>query len=380
MFKQADKLASPSIKKQSGFTLTELLVTIAIAGVIVSALMGLVVELIGTEQRESSRTETQRSMQLALNYIAADLRQAVHIYNADPHPVVGTASQPSYINFLPEEFTDANLDYRPVLAFWKPRPIDVETVSNEGALPDFDQCRTTFNGNSDEQQRLSRECENLWKQRRAYSLVVYLQVLKDTANPNDKWNGESRIARYELFKFDNLKDTDEVGVFERSNGFVDPAELGSNSFTSWPYSDTTNCQATNESCVEGLQGTGRPQLGDAPPQVLVDFVDHPDSVRVNTDGTASEPAGCENVGVNAADYVRLPEAASAKTSSSFFVCLRDNNGAVGTAQDVVVYLRGNARGRGGNNSDAFLPTLQTRVTMRGIIDKDLSTTPTAPSP
>jgi len=354
---------SAAPKKQGGFTLTELLVVIAIAGVIVSALMGLVVELIGTEQRESSRTETQRSMQLALNYITSELEQAIYIYDADPHPVVG-ASQPSYMSFLPEKFEDE--DYRPVVAFWMPRAIDVAEASDEGGLPEFDQCRTEFSGDSDQEQRLRRECQNIWKQRRAYSLVVYFQVPKDTANANDRWDGESRIVRYELPKFRSLTASNAADVFDRHQGFVDPAELGSNSFAAWPYSGDTNCQA--ESCVDGLPGAGgRPDLGATSPkaQVLVDFVDDPDSTRADSDGTASEPTTCN------AGYDRIPAADSGKPSSSFFVCLQDNGGRFGEPQDVVVYLRGNAKGRGGNRSDAFLPTLQTRIAMRGVIDKDV---------
>ena len=360
---RARKPTVSSRNSTAGFTLTELLVVVAIAGVIVSALMALVVELIGTEQRESVRTETQRSMQLALNYIAADLKQAVYIYGDEANPQDIT-SVPSYMKYLPDEYDDE--DFRPVLAFWKPRSIDLENlVANGSGLPAYDDCATTFDDNDDATEvRLRRECQSIWKQRRAYSLVVYFQVPKGVRNADGKWKGESRIARYELFKYNNLTDANAADVFDRTPGFVDPAELGSDAFQSWPWSGTEDCQA--DSCVEDLADPGAPLYG-AGPAVLVDFVDDPGAAR------ASEPTTCENLGATAGDYKRVPsaDAGYAKVSNSFFVCLRDTSGVLGEAQDVIVYLRGNAKGRGGANSDAFLPTMQTRVTMRGIIDKNV---------
>jgi prepilin-type N-terminal cleavage/methylation domain-containing protein len=99
--RQAAILASMR-NAEGGFTLTELLVVVIISSIIVSALLGLVVQLTGTEQRESVRTETQREMQMALNYIASDLRQAVYIYEGEAHPQ-NAASDPSYIAYLPAD-------------------------------------------------------------------------------------------------------------------------------------------------------------------------------------------------------------------------------------------------------------------------------------
>ena len=71
-----------------GFTLIELLVALLIGGIISSALLYGVVELLQTNQRESSRAETQREMQLALDYISSELREAVFVY--DGGCLVGT--------------------------------------------------------------------------------------------------------------------------------------------------------------------------------------------------------------------------------------------------------------------------------------------------
>ncbi|NJO66710.1 MAG: type II secretion system protein, partial [Leptolyngbyaceae cyanobacterium RM1_405_57] len=92
-------------RKSSGFTLIELLVVIVIAGGIISGLMYLVVELLGVDQRESSRTETQREMQLAMDYIASELREAVYVYDGRCFAGISTANPPTncpaLINYLP---------------------------------------------------------------------------------------------------------------------------------------------------------------------------------------------------------------------------------------------------------------------------------------
>ncbi len=387
--RKADVLAA--MTSTEGFTLTELLVVVIISSIIVSALLGLVVQLVGTEQRESVRTETQREMQLALNYIASDLRQAVYIYEGTPHPEE-PASVPSYIDFLPNALQGAN--YRPVLAFWKTSA--VPNLEGTG-LPDFNPNNIgggcldfglLANGNPGP---LANECNNLWLKRQNYSLVAYFQVVNDAA---DKWKGKSRIARYELDKYSN------VAALERNDGYVDPAEIGSSGFTTWPYgpADATgggivDCQ---EQTCAGTQGNAGTPNGGA--QVLIDYVDFidnatpPDQVALR----AQEPDDCgvlnipgdsvidgdsvtpdtPDPGDDFVNYYMIPKPDAANPKPAFFVCLKNTrdpaqpgNPRVGQIQDTVVFLRGNANGRGGTGTDSFLPTLQTRVTMRGVIDR-----------
>lgn len=345
------------LSAQGGFTLTELLVVVIISSIIVTTLLSLVVQLVGTEQQESAKTETQRSMQLALNYIASDLRQAVYIYDNAANPQ-DAASTPSYLRYLPAALQNKE-NYRPVLAFWKPEPLDMDPTSTK--LPAYDDCEATYPTLA-----LDNECRNLRRQRQAYSLVAYFLIPNTVGNPDDKWKGEARIARYELPKYSSLDDTAATAL-TRTPGFVDPAELGAGSFRSWPYSGETNCQAA--ACGDA-PARGTP--GNAGLSVLLDFVDAPGNDR------AGEPQSCENLGA-AGTYDRIPPALPVNESSnSFFVCLRNVAGNVGQSQDVVVYLRGNAKGKGGISKDSFLPTLQTRITMRGLIDRNITPATTTP--
>lgn len=384
--------ALAAMNNASGFTLTELLVVVIISSIIVSALLGLVVELVGTEQRESVRTETQREMQLALNYIAADLRQAVYIYEGTPHPTPAAGgSDPSYIDFLPAALQGAN--HRPVLAFWKTSAIpDLEGTG----LPAFNPNNAgggclTFGVTNNVPSPLANECNNLWLRRQNYSLVAYFQVVNA---PGDRWEGKSRIARYELDKYQT------VSTLDRTPGYVDPAEIGSAGFTTWPFGPAdanggggiVNCQA--QAC--GAQAPAGTPDGNA--QTLVDYIDFidnatpPNQVALRDD----EPDDCgvldipgdividgdsvtpdtPTAGDNFVNYYMIPAPDAANPKPAFFVCLRNTrdpaqpgNPRVGQIQDTVVFLRGNANGRGGTGTDSFLPTLQTRVTMRGVIDR-----------
>ena len=64
-----------------GFTLIEVLVSMVVAGFVISGLMFLVVDLLRTDQRELTLEQTQQDMKRALDYISDDLREAVFVYD-----------------------------------------------------------------------------------------------------------------------------------------------------------------------------------------------------------------------------------------------------------------------------------------------------------
>lgn len=318
--------------KGAGFTLIELLVALAMASLVIAALLGMLVQLVQTDQGESARNQTQQEMQLALDYIVDDLRDAVYVYGSDCHPN-STSSCPHFASFIP----DFDGYTEPVLAFWKARPIAPNDLDQ---LPD--DC-TTF---VDENKQI--ECSNLKIKRRAYSLVVYLQ----STEPRSIWKGKSRLIRYELPKYK----TNQLATLTRSKGFVDPSE-NKNDFATWPYdnSGTTDLQTPDAG--------GRPDKdGDGWKAVLVDFIDAPS----NPD--APVPPNCPS-----SEYSRVPSLQGSNyvhyPSDSFFACVR-NTKNVGQNQDVFLYLRGNLKDRFAFlNNKSDLPILQTQVTIGGVIDK-----------
>ena len=358
---------SNRLNQTLGFTLTELLVTIIISSIILSSLLWLVVNLLNTDQREYALSETQRDMQRTLNYIAADMKEAVYIYDGScnllPSATRTNNSCPSYVNFLP-----ANSG-TPVLAFWKTDPVSSATLS---AAP-FTTCSTSFTGAK------ITECEGLRKKRHTYSLVVYSQ---DTATGSE-WEGKSRIYRYELPKYATLSS------LTRNQGYVDPAEASSGVFQTWPYigstATNTNLQsACTSNCPNGVAKVSGVASNSSSRVALTDFVDE----FLPTD--LADPT-CDT------NYQLVPRSASgAALSRTFYACIRssyedkdnDNvldtgtgedfngNGAlditnsVSANQDAIIYLRGNAAGRAGNVGDrTFTPVLSTQITMRGVIDK-----------
>jgi prepilin-type N-terminal cleavage/methylation domain-containing protein len=350
------KLPYPS-GRLTGFTLIELLIVVAIASIIVSTLLSLVVELTATEQRESSRTETQREMQMALDYVASDVKEAVFVYQNMTDLVKGL---PSEIGF------DATDPYRPVLAFWKTKAIPEEDLQKLKVKT------CTASGFTSDQ---TKECNNILDRRRTYSLVAYAL----STDSSTIWKGKARLVRYELGKYKN----NDFLTLTRNKGFVDPAELGSTSFESWPFdkpkTDASRVNCQNETSTICPVKSDSATLSSSPPSTLVDFLDAP-SNPASTDPAFSQKRedarlGCSEDGktVDGVDLVRVPPDGTGMNRPSFFACIRKQPGSetFGYAQDVELNIRGNASGRPGVKSDSFLPTLQTRISMRGVIDKQV---------
>jgi prepilin-type N-terminal cleavage/methylation domain-containing protein len=324
-------------RSTQGFTLTELLVAILISSLVVVGLLTLVVDLLQNERRDSARNETQREMQLTMDYIVQDMREAVYVYDGGrfvttPPDASRTFSIPPIQNYLPN-FSGQD-GAVPVLAFWKPETIPYQSG---GATIPFVQnyCANTFPNANDPRQQ---ECTDLQVSRRTYSLVVYYQT---TAASTAPWRGRSRLIRYVLRKYTNIAN------LTKDPGYVDPFYESSGIFRTWPLDSS------------GLnQQTTRPP-SNSTATVLADFVDAPTNPAPDT------PAGtCPST-----EYVRTPDA----TNESFYSCVRpapslDN-------QDVVLFIRGSVWGKPGysvsraNQVTGFLPALQTQVLLRGVLQK-----------
>jgi prepilin-type N-terminal cleavage/methylation domain-containing protein len=328
-----------------GFTLLELLVVTVIGGLLISGLMYVVIELLGTDQRESSRTETQREMQMALDYISSELREAVYVYTGDclvgePDQEEGDACH-GLLPYLPTSLSRD--DTVPILAFWKQQPI-----------PDAlkDDCAASIGAAT------SLPCLSA----HSYALVVYsLQQWQE----GDTWKGRARITRYALTEFD------QEG--ERNEGYANPGAR--NTFSTWPYENEDNKQ------------TERP-IGF--PQVLVDFVDDGSggfALGASIEDTNLCPTPPPSNPPNPPSYNITPPLQLYNTvfngPRGFFACVNseevpnqdetDFMSATPTQenQDIILYIRGNANGRPGIRTDeGFLPALETRVLSRGVLERN----------
>lgn len=327
-------------RRSSGFTLTELLISIVMVAIILSVLLALVVELLQIDRREANLDRVQQDMQRAMDYMQDDLREAVYVY-PDPQTIAAQLG-------ADPQFPDAADDI-PVLAFWRLDPLE-----SEDDLPVAD-CSAWTVG-TDEYE----ECQVLRIRQAVYTLVLYVQRPNDG---NANWLGQSRIIRYELSKYSN-----PTNLTQRS-GYRDPTDPND------PLAP-----------FEAWRPDGAPRGFSA---VLVDFVDSPTAELDRPPlSDAPEPCSAFNRDINGdgtddAVYQVAPNNASTTLNTSFFACVldpdpdRDTGTTARANQDVYLFLRGNANtvagtpGLASSSETSSLPTLETQVMVRGVIDKSI---------
>ncbi|WP_009631831.1 prepilin-type N-terminal cleavage/methylation domain-containing protein [Synechocystis sp. PCC 7509] len=336
-------------RKISGFTLVELIISMAIASVVVSGLMSLVVQLVSTNQQESGQTQTQNDMQLALDYISNDLREAVYVYPGECLTATGEGSKsaitvspdfcPGVVNHIKDFGTDFNNNSMPILAFWK-----LDTLPS----PLINSCGTAT-------PTAGVPCNS----GRTYTLVVYfLRKNVDTDIP--RWYGKSRLLRYELPNYAS----DGTAIAN----YVSPEQPGVG-FRKWPWQ-------LKGGTVSNLQAA-IPNLNNDIPQTLVDFVD---GERINSSVADSTACPVDDL-TNDVYYRVSPDVTATPFAGvrSFYACVRvDKTSELGVDvydgrtlnQDVLVFLRGNSIGRVQPGNNNKLPTLRTQVLRRSIVNKD----------
>ncbi|GAB4371368.1 MAG: hypothetical protein Kow00121_12820 [Elainellaceae cyanobacterium] len=309
----------------------------AISAGIITGLMFIVVQLLQTDQRESSRSETQREMQLALDYISNELREAVYIYTGTQLDCVnvGGICRGALTDYLPASLTQNSV---PVLAFWK-----------QQSFPDSAKnwCRTNTPRTT-----AGVACEA----GSSYALVVYSL---STANNGNIWQGNARLTRYVLPEFSSSS----ALTFNR--GYVSPGS--SSNFATWPLvssgAGVTNLQ--NRADLPSTTNRRPTGVPDGSPVVLVDFVE---------DNTPATSAACP-AGYNISPSDTRIAAAPGRLSNArtFYACVSPRI-SMGTNQDAIVFLQGSVDGRAGYTtgfarSAETLPALETRVLARGVLDR-----------
>jgi prepilin-type N-terminal cleavage/methylation domain-containing protein len=325
-----------SRRNSRGFTLIELLVTLIVGSIIVGGLLYLVIELLQVNRREEVLTRTQQDMQRALDYISRDVREAVYVY-PQPTAVVDPDTPPDDTDTLLTQLAGSlPTNAEPILAFWRFDPVDVGQITTAA-------CTSK-----------SAECNTLRVRQGTYSLVLYLQQQNAAS---DIWGGKSRILRYELSKYSNIR------TLQQRRGYSDPSGA-CNSFRYWskpPGRDSSN------PCDSGNTGTPASSV-----LVLTDYVNWLDNAP-----TAQTlcPTG----------YTQTPDSDPNTPTvfpRSFHVCVSSGTataGATGANQVVRVYLQGSVYEP--NNQTAplgflarasSLPTLESEILVRGVLDKNPS--------
>jgi len=358
-------------KKASGFTLIELLVALVVASIMISALLGFMVDILTTDRKEQARSNTEQEIQGAIDYIRRDLEQAVYIYDAEGLAAITgnynkteCTSGPSSSYSPPgscSQIPPASDDRVPVLAFWKRKflPEDQRVTDDEI----FVHCLVKLSGGG---------CN--YQDYQVYSLVAYYLIKDDS----DIWSGAARIGRFEIR--DGIEDKDGTVLDEKRNE-VDPV-TGEEKEVKYDLQPSKGFMLFNLG-VKGdnlREKMNRWQKHKDPydlrkneVEVLVDYIDQTTmdvntdlckkAIRVVTDKDAYVPQ-------QVPDYDNDKFPADFKTGS-FYACVDSERNV---AQ---VYIRGNAlartlaRGETEDYSDrqeTFFPTTRIQVKGRGVIN------------
>ncbi|MEG4424798.1 MULTISPECIES: hormogonium polysaccharide secretion pseudopilin HpsC [unclassified Microcoleus] len=317
---------------EKGMTLVELLVGAIMAFLIITPMLGFVVDMLNTDRREQLKSNTEQDLQAAVDFISQDFSQAIYIYD--------NAS----INTIRDQLPDnGNLNRIPILVFWKRQRI-------KNAIPINPTVYNTVKPNQCEKN--PGQCNDT----DVLSLVAYYQF-KDKDNTWCQPSGDpcpTRIARYEIR--DGIRKPDRVAA-DTNLPYYNVADT--NPDTQQPDAAFNKDFDFNKPTKNVTTGTVFPT-----PQVLVNYIDH--SINAQTQLPLTE---CQTALGNPKDQKTeqpLAETALKVTDTegrnSFYAC-------VDTARNIArVTLRGNSLRRLQANdadfkttSSAFFPTATLQI-------------------
>ncbi|MEH2055694.1 MAG: hormogonium polysaccharide secretion pseudopilin HpsC [Nostoc sp.] len=167
---------SKFVQQINGFTLIELLVALLLAFLVLTPLLGFMVNILSTDQKEQAKANSEQELQTAVDYMTNDLQQAVYIYdktalttNSNSVPA-SSGIQDQIPPVKPASVCSSTTTCQPILVFWKRKFLSGGiTLSSSTTTSTTDD---TF----------------------VYSLVAYY-LIKDS---NTNWSNAARIARFEI--------------------------------------------------------------------------------------------------------------------------------------------------------------------------------------
>ena len=300
-------------QKQGGFTLIELLVSMILALLVITPLLGFMINVMDSDRKEQAKANSEQELRVALDFIKRDLEQAVYIYDATG--IAAIRSQlPKY---------DQTTSYFPVLVFWKRQYIAkaISAGSSGGADDTF-----------------------------VYSLVAYYLIKGD--NSNNTWSKAARIGRFQI-----------------SDGYgKNPTDIANTIDTGFQEFDLTGIGTLQDKMNKWTKSA-------TPTQQILPLVDYIDQTTVSQN-SAVAPPNCPTGMTQVPNYATgatgdsVPDA-NLKTGS-FYVCV--NSSATITAAEV--HLRGNALARIQNDDNkiqytqgnkVFFPQVSLQVKGRGFL-------------
>jgi prepilin-type N-terminal cleavage/methylation domain-containing protein len=341
--KQLKQKQSKNFTKNQGFTLIELLVAMILAVLVLTPLLGFMINLLDNERREQAKSNSEQEVQLALDYISQDLQQAIYIYDAKG------------INSIKDQLPNKT-DRTPVLVFWTRQYKEDVIVAAS---------------------KYSRKTNDAF----VYSLVAYYLIKSDSTNNKDKiWSNEFRIARFELnggvTDPDNPKDKDGNLIYIKDKNGV---ELK-------PDSGFKMFNLDGSSTLENKMNTWKKDKDKnytKNAEILIDYVDN--SQKVDAD-TSFKPIGCHPEVFDIDKDINIPTGQKTEKKAALTVPAVDGTSEFGNGSfyacvdtnkvSAKVFIRGNALARI-NNKDAennfskdiaaYFPSVGVQVRGKGLI-------------
>ncbi len=322
---------------EKGMTLVELLVGSIMAFLIITPMLGFVVDMLNTDRREQVKSNTEQDLQTAVDFISQDLSQAIYIYDQE-----GINDIQKTTTKLPP--SPANTTGTPILVFWKRQQmknsLPINKVINENVKP--------------------RQCDNAGincNDTYVLSLVAYYQIKEN--DQKSIWCQPSggtcptRIARYEIREPIRNPYTEKA-----EKPYYEPEDLS----YSQQGTGIFNPEFSFSNPTEKL-----PTEGSTNPEVLVNYIDHSSNTQTKLSDTE-----CQTALGNPTDpkdttkkidekTLTITDSASPNPTNSFYAC-------VDTEKNIArVTIRGNSLRRlqtdalYNKDNPAFFPTASVQV-------------------
>ena len=307
------------------------------AFLIITPMLGFVVDMLNTDRREQVKSNTEQDIQAAVDFIAQDLSQAIYIYDNN-----STTGIPAITKFLPATGNDEI----PILVFWKRQILEKSLPVNTSLTPQPTDCDPKAEPGK------KGDCNDTY----VLSLVAYYQF----KNQDNTWCQPSggtcptRIARYQIHDGLENKSSDANKPYTglESGQKTSPAYNGTPSGTT-PAFDITNPEKNVTNLGVAWDGY----------DVLVNYIDHSagSTVTGNECKTAlSNPTDPKDT-TKFLDEDTLKVTEPTKTINSFYAC-------VDTSKNLArVTIRGNSLrslqtdAKYDANKSAFFPTATVQV-------------------
>jgi prepilin-type N-terminal cleavage/methylation domain-containing protein len=348
-----------------GFTLIELLVSLLVASIFLLATAMIVIETMRLDREETGRTQVQAELTQAMQFIQQDLAEALYIYNDAEQP--NGDGTPDLIERLYTPGWIRRPDGAiPVVAFWKLNPIPRDCYQGPPTLQQIREGRVTL---KERPTGISEaDWDNIRNRRNIYTLVVYYlrRNYNNAGSPDGStpWEGNARIARFELQPFDD--ECTQRSSFFRED--PDPFQAG---FLAWPRNPD-----------------GQTPIATSPagPR-LVTLVSNIFSSRQGSPQVAPACPQGYAFGGGRPNGVTFPGLGDNQNDVGFYVCVRQSVGA-DRPQDVIINITATAMERANpglfrryirdatsvdiSEVSRYLLPMQTRVLARGVINRQLS--------